>query len=214
MLCPGRAAISDDHDGIIELPANAPVGEHYAQLAGLDDPVIEINLTPNRADAPACTASRAISRPPTWASSRTPRSSRWTATSLPDARRGSISARRRRCARPLRCARARRQERPVPGMAAKRLTAIGLAADQRAGRCHQFITYDRGRPLHVFDAAKVRAICVRRAQRRRNAAGARRQDLRARRHHVRDRRRRRRRNRSPASWAAKRPAARRPPPMC
>src|ERR1700744_6483743 len=43
--------ISDDHDGIIDLPADAPVGQPYAHWAGLDDPVIEINLTPNRADA-------------------------------------------------------------------------------------------------------------------------------------------------------------------
>jgi phenylalanyl-tRNA synthetase beta chain len=42
--------ISDDHEGIIDLPENAPVGANYAHWAGLDDPVIEINLTPNRAD--------------------------------------------------------------------------------------------------------------------------------------------------------------------
>src|SRR2546423_5135228 len=42
--------ISDDHEGIIDLPADAPVGESYAKWAGLDDPVIEINLTPNRPD--------------------------------------------------------------------------------------------------------------------------------------------------------------------
>src|SRR5256886_13700685 len=42
--------ISDDHEGIIELPADAPVGAAYAESAGLDDPVIEINLTPNRGD--------------------------------------------------------------------------------------------------------------------------------------------------------------------
>jgi phenylalanyl-tRNA synthetase beta chain len=42
--------ISDDHEGIIELPDDAPVGANYARWAGLDDPVIEINLTPNRAD--------------------------------------------------------------------------------------------------------------------------------------------------------------------
>ena len=51
--------ISDDHDGIIELPDDAPVGESYAQYAGLDDPVIEINLTPNRAD---CTGVHGIAR--------------------------------------------------------------------------------------------------------------------------------------------------------
>src|SRR5947199_16611 len=43
--------ISDDHDGIIELPADAPIGTSYAEYAGFDDAVIEINLTPNRPDA-------------------------------------------------------------------------------------------------------------------------------------------------------------------
>src|SRR5579863_2286330 len=42
--------LSDNHEGIIELPEDAPVGANYAQWAGLDDPVIEINLTPNRPD--------------------------------------------------------------------------------------------------------------------------------------------------------------------
>src|ERR1044072_7146870 len=34
--------LSDDHEGSIELPPDAPVGENYARWAGLDDPVIEI----------------------------------------------------------------------------------------------------------------------------------------------------------------------------
>src|SRR5439155_8369104 len=51
--------LSDDHDGIIDLPADAPVGESYAKWAGLDDPVIEINLTPNRPD---CTGVHGIAR--------------------------------------------------------------------------------------------------------------------------------------------------------
>ena len=63
--------LSDNHEGIIELPDDAPVGANYAQWAGLDDPVIEINLTPNRPIAPACMASPAILPPPTWANSKT-----------------------------------------------------------------------------------------------------------------------------------------------
>src|SRR5579863_4359480 len=52
MLCSAaELELSEDHDGIIELPADAPVGTRYAAYAGLDDPVIEINLTPNRSDA-------------------------------------------------------------------------------------------------------------------------------------------------------------------
>src|SRR5262249_43458080 len=51
--------LSDDHEGIIELPADAPVGENYAKWAGLDDPVIEIKLTPTRPD---CTGVHGIAR--------------------------------------------------------------------------------------------------------------------------------------------------------
>ena len=51
--------LSDNHEGIIDLPPGAPVGESYAKWAGLDDPVIEINLTPNRPD---CTSVHGIAR--------------------------------------------------------------------------------------------------------------------------------------------------------
>src|SRR5499427_8043309 len=51
--------LSDDHEGIIDLPADAPVGQNYAQWAKLDDPVIEIKLTPNRSD---CTGVHGIAR--------------------------------------------------------------------------------------------------------------------------------------------------------
>src|SRR5207248_2577451 len=51
--------LSDDHEGIIELPDAAPVGANYAAWAKLDEPVIEINLTPNRPD---CTGVHGIAR--------------------------------------------------------------------------------------------------------------------------------------------------------
>src|SRR5256884_5931552 len=51
MLCSAaELQISEDHDGIMDLPADAPVGKGFAEWAGLGDPVIEINLTPNRQD--------------------------------------------------------------------------------------------------------------------------------------------------------------------
>src|SRR5213080_1165238 len=50
--------ISDDHEGIIELPADAPIGANYAQWAKLDHPLIEINLTPNRRVCPGDAAVR------------------------------------------------------------------------------------------------------------------------------------------------------------
>src|SRR3954469_6956029 len=51
--------LSDNHEGIIDLPADAPVGKSYAAWAKLDDPVIEIKLPPNRPD---CTGVHGVAR--------------------------------------------------------------------------------------------------------------------------------------------------------
>ena len=52
MMCSVRELeLGDEHDGIIELPQDAPVGAGYAAWAGLDDPVIDVAITPNRQDA-------------------------------------------------------------------------------------------------------------------------------------------------------------------
>ena len=51
MLCSAsELELSDDHDGILELPAAAPVGTDFREWLGLNDHAIEIDLTPNRAD--------------------------------------------------------------------------------------------------------------------------------------------------------------------
>jgi phenylalanyl-tRNA synthetase beta chain len=51
MMCSlAELALGDDHDGIAELPDDAPKGASYADWAGLDDPVIEVSITPNRQD--------------------------------------------------------------------------------------------------------------------------------------------------------------------
>lgn len=60
MMCSEREMmLSDEHDGIIELAEDAPIGASFASFAGLDDPVIEIAITPNRAD---CLGVRGIAR--------------------------------------------------------------------------------------------------------------------------------------------------------
>ena len=52
MMCSARELqLGDDHAGIIELPEDAPIGTPYAVYAGLDDPFIDIAVTPNRGDA-------------------------------------------------------------------------------------------------------------------------------------------------------------------
>ncbi len=51
MMCSARELeLGDDHEGILDLPADAPVGEVYARWAGLDDPVFDVAITPDRAD--------------------------------------------------------------------------------------------------------------------------------------------------------------------
>jgi phenylalanyl-tRNA synthetase beta chain len=60
MMCSSRELeLGDDHSGIIELPADAPVGSAYTRYAGLDDPVFDVNVTPNRQD---CMGVRGIAR--------------------------------------------------------------------------------------------------------------------------------------------------------
>ncbi|WP_218309516.1 phenylalanine--tRNA ligase subunit beta [Alteromonas antoniana] len=60
MLCSfSELGISDDHDGIMELPQDAPIGKDLRDYLNLDDASIEIDLTPNRAD---CLGVRGIAR--------------------------------------------------------------------------------------------------------------------------------------------------------
>ena len=60
MMCSSRELeLGDDHSGIIELAADAPVGTSFADFAGLDDPVFDVSITPNRQD---CMGVRGIAR--------------------------------------------------------------------------------------------------------------------------------------------------------
>jgi phenylalanyl-tRNA synthetase beta chain len=158
--------ISDDHEGIIELPEDAPVGANYAQWAGLDDPVIEINLTPNRAD---CTSVHGIARDLTAAdmgelkdTTVAPVEGRFPCPVKVTLDFGSTPS---LCpAFGLRLVRGVRNG-PSPEWLQRRLTAIGLRPINALVDITNFMTYDRGRPLHVFDAAKVAGnLTVRRAR--------------------------------------------------
>src|SRR5437588_2007602 len=60
MMCSARELeLGEDHSGIIELPEDAPVGTPFTRYAGLDDPVFDVNVTPNRQD---CMGVRGIAR--------------------------------------------------------------------------------------------------------------------------------------------------------
>ena len=60
MMCSARELqLGEDHDGIIELPDDAPIGTSYADYAGMDDAVFDVAITPNRQD---CMGVRGIAR--------------------------------------------------------------------------------------------------------------------------------------------------------
>jgi phenylalanyl-tRNA synthetase beta chain len=167
MLCSGfELQLSDDHDGILDLPPDAPVGVRYAEWAHLDDPVIEINLTPNRPD---CAGIHGIARDlaaadmgkfkdaaikPVAGAFPCPVGVTLDFGATPSLCRGFA----------LRLVRGVKNG-PSPDWLARRLAAIGLRPINALVDITNYITYDRGRPLHVFDAAKVEGnLAVRRAR--------------------------------------------------
>jgi phenylalanyl-tRNA synthetase beta chain len=163
MLCSAaELMISDDHDGIIELPADAPVGKSYVEWAALSEPVIDINLTPNRPD---CTGVNGIARdlgatPIGDFKDRPPKPVKGT---FPCPVKVQIDAPELCPAFGLRLVKGVKNG-PSPDWLQKRLTAIGLRPINALVDITNFITFDRGRPLHVFDSAKVNGnITVRRA---------------------------------------------------
>ena len=168
MLCSAaELELSDDHEGIIELPADAPVGVAYARFAGLDDPVIDVAVTPNRPDA---TGVAGVARDLAAAGLgrlKTPAPKPLAgAFDCPTSVRLDFSpADKHLCpAFALRLVRGVTNG-PSPEWMQKRLRAIGLRPISALVDITNYITFDRGRPLHVFDFAKVKGdLVVRRAR--------------------------------------------------
>jgi phenylalanyl-tRNA synthetase beta chain len=164
MLCSAaELELSNDHDGIVELPEDAPIGAPYAQWAGLGDPVIEINLTPNRADA---TGVHGIARDLAAADMGTLKDPAIKAIKgqFPCPVAVTVEDENLCPGFALRLVRGVNNG-PSPEWLQRRLTAIGLRPINALVDITNFMTYDRGRPLHVFDAAKVKGnLTVRRAR--------------------------------------------------
>ena len=158
MLCSEREmGLSDEHEGIIELPDDAPVGENWARWAGLDDPVIEIALTPNRGD---CAGVRGIARDLAAAGLGTlkPLDTTPVAGTYPSPikwRRDFPDHAGDAC--PMVVGRYFRNvtNRESPKWLRDRLNAIGLRPISALVDITNWTTFDVGRPLHVFDADAV-----------------------------------------------------------
>ncbi len=153
LLSAREMGLGEDHSGIVDLPADAPVGMPYAAWAGLDDPVIEIAVTPNRGD---CFSIRGVARD--LAAAGIGRLKPWAPAPVPVAFEGGP---RWRIDWPEACpfvlGRTVRGLRngPSPRWLADRLIAIGLRPINALVDVTNFFTLDLGRPLHVFDVRKI-----------------------------------------------------------
>jgi len=154
--------LSDDHEGIIDLPEDTPLGAPFAEVAGLNDPVIEIAITPNRGD---CLGVRGVARDlaAVGLGSLKPLDTSPVAGSF----ESPIKWRRDlpadcQAACPYVAGRYFRgvKNGPSPKWLQDRLRAIGLRPISALVDITNYVTYDLGRPLHVFDADKVKGDVV------------------------------------------------------
>jgi phenylalanyl-tRNA synthetase beta chain len=168
MLCSAaELELSEDHDGIIELPDDATVGQRYVDYAGLNEPVIEINLTPNRPDAAgihgiardlaAAGLGKLKDREIKPVDGKFPCPVAVT-LDFADADKHLAPAFALRLVRGV-------KNGPSPDWMRKRLEEIGLRPINALVDITNYLTFDRARPLHVFDAKKVKGdLVVRRAK--------------------------------------------------
>ncbi|MEQ1652223.1 MAG: phenylalanine--tRNA ligase subunit beta, partial [Hyphomicrobium sp.] len=162
MMCSAaELELSSESDGILDLPAEwaAKVGERYIDAAGLNDPVIEVKLTPNRPD---CTGVRGIARDLAAAGM---------GKLKPEPKLGTVDG-KSDCpidikldftpetanACPVFAGRVVKgvKNGPSPAWMQNRLTAIGQRPINALVDVTNYISIDRGRPLHVYDADKLK----------------------------------------------------------
>lgn len=162
MLCSARElGLSEDHAGLMEFPADAPVGGDVRAYLALDDKLYTLKLTPNRAD---CLSIRGVAREVgalTGASVSTqpirqvePTSDRSRAVVL-----DAPGACPRYCGRVVSGINAKA---PTPGWMKSRLERSGIRAISAVVDITNYVMLELGQPLHAFDNARlVGAVHVR-----------------------------------------------------
>lgn len=155
MLCSfEELAIPGDLEGIIELPGTPAIGASVADVLGLNDPVIEIAITPNRAD---CLGVYGVARDLAAAGLGTLKPLPDTSTikgSFPSPISVTI-ADTKKCPQFIGCFVRDVTNAESPDWLKKRLEAIGQRPISALVDITNYITFDLGRPLHVYDAKKL-----------------------------------------------------------
>ncbi|MEG3092273.1 phenylalanine--tRNA ligase subunit beta [Sphingomonas sp. PB1R3] len=153
MMCSARELqIGEGHDGIIELPEDAVIGTSFPDYAGLNDPVIDVSITPNRQD---CMGVHGIARDLAAAGLGTLIAP--TVPSVagegpgPDVRIEDAEG----CPAFYAQAVSGLTNGEAPEWMRQRLTAIGQKPISALVDITNYMTVDLGRPLHVYDKAKL-----------------------------------------------------------
>ena len=151
MLCAGaELTISEDNDGLMELPADAPIGADIREYLSLDDQVIELGLTPNRAD---CLSVRGIARDVAVAFDETLNETAIAPveSTIADTFPVAIEA-TAKCPRYLgRVIKNVDLSRPTHDYMRERLERAGLRSIDAAVDVTNYVLLELGQPLHAFD---------------------------------------------------------------
>ena len=164
MLCSVRELqLGDDHEGIIELPDDAPVGAGYAEWAQLDDVVFDVAVTPNRQD---CMGVRGIARDLAAAGLGTLKPLK-----VPDIEGSFVSPVDIRIEDPEGCpafyGRVVRglKNGPSPDWLQQRLKSAGQRPISALVDLTNYVMLDQGRPAHAYDLRELKgAVTARRAR--------------------------------------------------
>jgi phenylalanyl-tRNA synthetase beta chain len=155
MLCSARElALSEDHSGLMALPADAPVGEDIRSYLALDDKLFTLKLTPNRAD---CLSLKGVAREVGALTGAT--------VTLPSVREVGITSDRRRevvldapAACPRYCGRVVTGIDPkvaTPDWMKRRLERSGIRSISAVVDVTNYVMLELGQPLHAFDNARL-----------------------------------------------------------
>ncbi len=159
MMCSMRELeLSEEHDGIIELSGDAPVGARYIDWAGLADPVFDVAITPNRQD---CMGVRGIARDLAAAGlgrlKTLAEAYRVASFDVPRAGAGPDVATHDPAGCPAfhACTVSGVRNGPSHPWLQAKLRAIGQKPISALVDITNFVMFDLGRPLHVYDLATL-----------------------------------------------------------